>query len=291
MRGILVVNAYVTTEKFTQFFELLLNGAKKKEVELMKVGHTVLWGHIGDGNLKEYLSEFDFVLFWDKDLKLAQEIEKTGISMFNSARAIELCDDKALTYLALKDGDVPMPKTYPSPKQFRTCEDFSYYLGLGTKLGYPLVFKECMGSFGAQVYLIHKEEELISRIKETEDRPFILQEYIGAFAGEDIRIQVVGNKVVAAMKRTNPNDFRANITNGGDMECYTPTEEEASLALKVCRKLGLSFGGIDLLFDEDRHPVFCEANSNAHFQNLLICTGIDTSEFIFDYIKEQIGSR
>ena len=60
------------------------------------------------------------------------------------------------------------------------------------------------------------------------------------------------------------------------------------MALEVCRELGLDFGGIDILFGEDDMPVFCEANSNAHFKNLYDCTGINVADAIISYIREEL---
>lgn len=75
---------------------------------------------------------------------------------------------------------------------------------------------------------------------------------------------MIGGRCVAAMERYNPADFRANITNGGQMRPYTPTREEEALALAATEKLGLLFGGVDLLED----GTVCEVNSNAHLVNL-----------------------
>ena len=58
------------------------------------------------------------------------------------------------------------------------------------------------------------------------------------------------------------------------MHAYTPTPEEASLALKAVRALGLTFAGVDVLFGEDG-PLICEVNSNAHFKTTLTCTGVN----------------
>lgn len=95
-------------------------------------------------------------------------------------------------------------------------------------LGLPLVFKECFGSFGEQVWLCKSKQEIISHITE---KPFILQKFIENSAGHDIRIEVVGGRVAAAVRRENKNDFRANVTNGGTMTPYQPTEEEKTLQL------------------------------------------------------------
>ncbi len=116
------------------------------------------------------------------------------------------------------------------------------------------------------------------------DKPFILQQFIASSKGHDKRLEVVGGRVIAAMERFNKNDFRSNITNGGKMKPCTPTDEECKAALVACKKLGLSFGGVDILDG----GIICEVNSNAHIINIMNCTGIDISTEIFKEIKRNL---
>ena len=113
--------------------------------------------------------------------------------------------------------------------------------------------------------------------------PFLLQEYIEC-GGEDVRIEVVGNRVVAAMKRKNEHDFRSNITNGGTAEKYIPTEKECGIALTACRELGLTFGGVDIMSGD----TLCEVNSNAHIMNIMHTSGVDVAPLIFEEILRKI---
>lgn len=288
MKGWLIVNQYVKSEKFAELFRMLLESATRNDIKLDLRTHADVWGMIADNNydINEVISEVDFIIFWDKDIKLARILEDNGARLFNSAKSIELCDDKSLTFMALKDTGIEMPKTYIAPKTFSGFTDYDYFNKIADLAGYPLIVKECLGSFGQQVYLAHNGEELIEVIKSIGSRSFILQEYISSSEGRDVRIQVVGDQIVAAMYRYNDNDFRANITNGGSMKIFEPDEEMKKMALAVCRTLELDFGGIDLLFGENDRPVFCEANSNAHFKNLYDCTGINTADYIMKYIRE-----
>jgi len=221
-------------------------------------------------------------LFWDKDVNTARLLEKRDIQVFNSASSIALCDDKAKTHLALKDV-VPQPETIIAPLAF-TKVDYSDFVHLATeKLGLPIVFKECFGSFGEQVFLCKSENEILSHIN---GKPFLLQEFIADSEGEDVRVEVVGGKCVAAMKRTNKNDFRSNITNGGTAVPHTPTQEEIFLAQNACKRLGLTFGGVDIL----KGGLVCEVNSNAHIMNLLDVTGIDTAPIIIESVIKELCS-
>ena len=112
-----------------------------------------------------------------------------------------------------------------------------------------------------------------------------MQEFIKESCGRDVRVNVVGGKVVSAMERYNENDFRSNITNGGSMRRVSLSEEMANAAIKATEAIGLDFAGVDVLFGKDG-PIVCEVNSNPHFKSSLECTGVDMSELIMDYVVE-----
>lgn len=274
LKGILAVNAFLKGEKYDMLHSHLLKAAHDCDIELEIKTNL---------DLACEVPKCDFVLFWDKDSLTARLLEKQGVPVFNSAESIELCDNKAKTYLALL-GSVPQPKTLIAPLSFFKA-DYSAFVDKSIEiLGLPLVFKECFGSFGEQVFLCRSRQEILEHITE---KPFILQEFVSSCKGRDIRIEVIGGKAVVAMKRVNQNDFRANVTNGASAEKYVPSESEKALAQKACRVLGLTFGGVDIF----ENGVVCEVNSNAHIINLMNCTGIDTAPMIFEEIKRRIADK
>lgn len=279
MTGWLVVNGFLHSDKFNEIYNWLKTAFEKK-------GHTIdVYTNIELSNITEITNKPDFVLFWDKDIPLAKRLEKIGLKLFNSALAIENCDNKALTYIELK-GIVNMPKTIVAPMTYRNIgyNNTDFVKNAIDKLGLPIVIKECYGSFGQQVYLAESYEKAIEIVKNTNE-PLIFQEFIAESKGKDIRINMVGNQAVASMLRYNNNDFRANITNGGSMKNYTPTEEEIAVAQKVCKALNLDFGGVDILFGK-KGPIVCEVNSNAHFKNIFDCTGVNVADYIGEYIEK-----
>ena len=271
MKGILAVNHFLNTAKFSELHNHLVEAAEKENIELEIKTNLELATNI---------PECDFVLFWDKDINLARRLERQGLPVFNSADSIEKCDDKARTYIELS-GTVPQPKTLIAPKAYFKA-DFTEFVDKAIEiLELPFVFKECFGSFGEQVFLCKTKADIMSRITE---RPFILQEFIASSAGRDKRIEVVGGKVVAAMERFNKNDFRSNVTNGGKMKPCEPSQAECDIAIAACEKLGLTFGGVDLL----EGGIVCEVNSNAHIINIMNCTGIDIAAQIFKEIQRNL---
>lgn len=268
MNGILLVNHFLNSEKFNTLHSHLINTALNMGVKLSLKTNLEL------ASADEISG--DFVLLWDKDINLARRIEKMGIPVFNSADSVEKCDDKARTYIEL-DGIVAQPKTLIAPKTYFAVNMAGFVENAVSILGLPLVFKECFGSFGEQVYLCSSTEDIMAHIT---DKPFLLQEFIESSAGSDKRLEIVGGECVCAVKRTNQNDFRSNVTNGGTMTPYTPSDSEIKTAVDACSVLGLSFGGVDIL----DNGMVCEVNSNAHIINIMNAAGKDIAPLIFNNI-------
>lgn len=233
----------------------------------------------------------DFILFLDKDIRLAHQLEQMGIRIFNPPKVIEICDDKSKTFQALANKGIRMPKTIIAPLVFEgmveTSMDYIDYIE--NELDYPIVIKESYGSFGEQVYLVKNREELISKRKKLLYVPHIYQSFIKSSKGIDVRINIVGDHMVASMLRRSETDFRANVTNGGVMQNYQPSKEFEELAIKACQLLGADFAGVDLLFGQDGEPVICEINSNAHIKNIQTCSGINVAEHILSYILRELN--
>lgn len=287
IHGILIVNRFLNTHKFSDISARLIASAERMGAELSLYTNDELLPASGRGRdlLPFDPEETDFVLFYDKDIRLASQLESRGMRLFNSSRAIELCDDKSLTHLAL-DGAVPMPATYCAPFTYENIgyNDLSFVESMFSLLGAPLVIKEVFGSFGGQVYLAHDPFEAGEILKKVGGRRVIFQEFIKESAGRDLRLNVVGGRVIASMERwSETGDFRANITIGGSMRPHTPTAEEEELAVRAAELLGLDFCGVDLLLSEDG-PLVCEVNSNAHFRSIEECTGVNAADEILTHI-------
>ena len=285
MKAWLIVNGFISSAKFHDLYGYLDRAAQKHGISLkIKTSDSLVCKSDG-----EILSEgADFVLFWDKDVHLARRLERLGLKLCNNARAIEICDSKALTAVALEKR-VATPKTIIAPKTFEGVGYNSLdFLENATRvLGLPMIIKESYGSFGAQVYLAKTLDEAKKIVSTIAHKEFIMQEFIKESEGRDVRVNVVGGRVVSAMERYNENDFRSNITNGGSMRKIEITKDIEDAALLACEAIGLDFAGVDVLFGKDG-PIVCEVNSNPHFKSSLECTGIDMSEMIISYIVEKL---
>ncbi len=157
-KGWIIYNGNLHSNKFSEQVEWLIETAVSFDLEMKAIKNNDLLVTIDNGRaVLSGISEYpDFVFFWDKDLFLARQLEKMGIRLFNTAKAIEICDDKALTYQHLSDKGITMPQTIIAPKVFMKLQDTSHLSTVKERLGFPLIIKETFGSFGEQVYLIKR---------------------------------------------------------------------------------------------------------------------------------------
>ena len=281
MQGWLVVNSFMNTDKFVSLYEMLSVAFKKHNVELEIKTASDISLEVG----RNIANKPDFAIFWDKDIYLAERLEKSGVRLFNNKRAVMLCDNKILMYQALENAGVKIPRTFIAPKTFEglNYNNRAFLDKVIKEIGFPMVIKEAYGSFGEQVYLANDQESANKIIDAIGYKDFLIQEYISSSKGRDVRINVVGDQAIVSMLRENDNDFRSNISSGGHGSIYQPAPEFIDLALKASKALGLDFAGVDVMFGKDG-PILCEVNSNPQFASTLKATGVNLADYIADYI-------
>ena len=128
LKGILLVNAFLGLEKFKILYERLKKAADKRDMEL-DIMTNAAPELILPGGIDEIATDFDFCIFWDKDVRLGRCLERAGLRLFNEADAIALCDDKADTYLTLSAQYISQPLSVPLPLPMITW-DMRMYLSL-----------------------------------------------------------------------------------------------------------------------------------------------------------------
>lgn len=215
-------------------------------------------------------------------LALIRQFERLNIPCINSSLGIETVKDKLFSQQILAHRKLPVPKTMLM--KFPVDIDF-----ITKKFAYPLVIKTLSGSLGKGVFLMENRKQLedFSRMIELANANLnvIVQEMVEDSRGRDLRVFVVGGRVVGCMQRTaKANDFRANFSAGGSVESYEITPAIEWIALEASKLLGLDIAGVDLLFDHDSFKI-CEVNSSPMFKGLESCVDINVPEVIFDYIS------
>lgn len=290
--GWIIYNGNLVTDKFMDYVTWFQKAAAKQNIEVDAIPNNQLLVTAGPkGPILTGAPEKrpDFVHFADKDLHLARHMEALGLFVINNSKAIELCDNKASMYQHLSEKQISIPETIIAPKVFDglPLEDDSHLNLVIDQLGLPLIIKEAYGSFGKQVYWVDTTEKLKKLVYKLKGTDFVFQKPITTSLGKDIRLNVVGDNVVTAMKRESAEDFRANVTAGGTTEPYSPTKDEKDLAIKSAKALGAVFAGVDLLFAEDG-PILCEVNSNPHLRSIYECTGVDVADHMIQFILKSL---
>lgn len=291
MKGFIYVNAYSKNEEYLYQARRMKEEFAKKNVAVDIIEGDKFLLYIEGGNIVSKAKEYDFCVFWDKDKYALTMLDKIGMPMFNSCKSILTCDDKMLTYIELANNGVPIPKTYAGLLCYQKNEVVKpETMDLIEELSYPMVVKNSYGSLGNGVFLARNREELAEIMEEVKCKSYLIQEYIKTSYGKDVRIIVIGDKIVGAMLRKSNNDFRSNIGSGGSGEVFELTDEMKALALKTAKILELDYCGIDVLFGENG-PVICEVNSNAYFFTFERVTGINVAEHYVDFILQKMSQQ
>jgi len=218
-------------------------------------------------------------------LAILRQFEHLDVPVINSSRAIEAVKDKLYCQQLLAQINLPIPRTmlvrFPVDSEL-----------VERQIGFPCVVKVLAGSYGEGIYLSRDREsfrdlmELVASLDA--GKSLILQEYIGERPGQDLRVWVVGGRVVGAMlRRSVDGSFKANITRGGQGENFPVDEAIDVLARDCAQTLGLEIAGIDLLFDGDGYRV-CEANSNPGFSGFEAATGSNVARRILQHCHWRI---
>jgi RimK family alpha-L-glutamate ligase len=216
---------------------------------------------------------------------ILKQYQHDNIKCINSPESIELAKDKLLTAQRLTADHLSTPKTilvrFPVDKVL-----------IEKEIGFPCIVKPTTGSYGDGVQLCKNSEELDICIDSmaSSKKAFLVQEYVGFKKGTDIRVIVIGGKVIGAMQRINENDFRANISIGGHGITYYVDDELAELAIKASKTVGLVIAGVDILFTHDGYSVL-EINSAPGFFGFTTYTGVNIAKHIVDYVISQINYR
>ena len=287
-KGLILTNAFYITKQTEHQMKRFQEEFQQFAVTIDVQSNLVLPAWLQAGTIQSNLQQYDFILFLDKDKHIAMMLEKAGFTLFNSAQAIATCDDKMLTYIALANQGIMMPKTIASPLLYPHVNDHDFLEKIDQAFSYPIVVKECFGSLGKQVYKADNFLALQTLRSQLKHLPHLYQELIQSSYGKDVRVVVVGGQVVASMQRVSAVDFRSNIANGGKGYPFRLPKTYQEAAEKIAKLLALDYGGIDFLIGPEQEPILCEVNSNAFFQEIEQVTGVNVARYYVKHIYQKI---
>ena len=215
-----------------------------------------------------------------------RQFEMMGVYPLNESVAISRSRDKlrALQLLSRKGIGLPVTGFAHKPDDI---EDLIQMVG-----GPPLVIKLLEGTQGMGVVLAETHNAAKSVIESFLGLKVsvLVQQYIKEAGGSDLRCMVIGDKVVAAMKRqSRSGDFRSNLHRGGAAGLIKITPEERSTAVRAAQTMGLNVAGVDIL-RSNHGPLVLEVNSSPGLEGIEVATGNDIAGAIIEFIEKNARS-
>ena len=228
----------------------------------------------------------------DSWMDLISMLEKDGVCCVNSRDSIEICTDKYRTSLKLAEYGLRQPKSVIVSDKDNIKEDFEK---LDTD--YPIILKTLRGSKGVGVLFIDSEKGLDSIVqliyKQDEDSDLQLQEYIKT--DYDVRVLVLGGKILATMKRpVVEGDFRSNVSQGSKPEELELTELEIEHSLKAAKAVNGLWTAVDFIPSKNRQkepPFMIEVNSSPGTEGMEEATGKNISKQILEFFENKDNWR
>ena len=221
-------------------------------------------------------------------LRVVRALEAAGVPCVNSSASLERSRDKIRVTQELATAGVPMPASLAPNRNMRAGE------ALDRLGGAPVIVKLARGTKGVGVMLCESRAALQSVMDMLWglEEEFLLQSAVADSFGVDIRIVVVANRAVAAMRRSATNgDFRANLAGGGVATAFTPTPEQLRIAETAAAHLGLAMAGVDLLDSAKEGPLLIEVNSAPGLGGVTTASGCDVAAEIVRLVEVAVSSH
>jgi ribosomal protein S6--L-glutamate ligase len=220
-------------------------------------------------------------------LAVVNQFDLMGVPVLNHATPIARARDKLRALQLLSRFGIDIPRTVMC--RYREEVDAAVRL-VG---GLPCIIKLIQGTQGVGVMIANTRPEVEGMLDTlwTLGQEILLQELVAESRGKDVRALVVGDRVVAAMRRTaRAGDFRSNIHRGGVAEALSLDREYAEAAVKAARVMGLEVAGVDML-EARTGPKIMEVNSSPGFEGLEAVTGTDIATLYVQHAVEYARAR
>ena len=261
--------------KICVVFDRLRVEEKMLEKEASNLGHEAIMldAKTVQINTDSKKRDFDFgdvvlerCVSYFRGLHFTAGLEFMDVPVLNKFQVANQCGNKMFMTLLLEKYNVPTPKTYFSFSSESALENIE-------KVGYPLVIKPVIGSWGRGVMQLKDKDtaDAVFEIRDITDSPhdriFYLQELITR-PPRDIRVITIGDEPIAAMYRKSSGGFKTNIALGADPELCEITKEIEDISTKASKAMGGGILGIDIMEDQNRGLVVHEVNNTVEFKGL-----------------------
>lgn len=211
-------------------------------------------------------------------------LERRGVTVVNSARTIERCVDKFYTDALLRDAGLPTPET-------RVCERADEAMAAVRELG-EVIIKPIFGSMGHGLVRVSDPDVAWRVIRPLEQsRAVFYVQRVVDHGGRDVRVFVVGQRVLAAIERQAVNgDWRSNVSRGALVRPVDLQAGWSALALRAAAAVGADYAGVDLL-PSSEGPFVLEVNGIPGWQGLQGATRVDVAAAIVDHVVARVSGQ
>ncbi len=268
--------------------------AEKRGHYVELIDHTKCSVKLGSGKPQIYFkdenitSEFDAVIprigakVTKHGAAIVKQFEMNGVFSTAKSLSITRARNKVRTLQIMARKGIPIPETLFSINPDNIEEQIKI---LG---GPPVIIKLQEGTQGLGVILAESKQSAKSIIDTfyKMDTSILIQKYIEEANGEDIRIIVVGHKIVACMQRSSEaGEFRSNVHRGGLAQEIRPTAKEKYMALNAVKYLGLGVAGVDIIRSK-KGPLLLEVNASPGLKGIEAATGVNVAQEIIQFVEK-----
>lgn len=207
-------------------------------------------------------------------------VGRQGIPVLNPARCLEICIDKFLASAECARAGIPVPR-------LEVCQTSDQAMAGWERLGRDTIVKPLFGSEGRGMLRVG-DEDLAWRVFTTIERlgqVIYLQEFVN-HPGWDLRVLILGGKILGAIKRHGLGHWRTNVAKGGKAEQVPVEEEPAALALAACKTVGAHFAGVDLVQNPEGKWLLLEVNGVPGFRAFGKATGMDVASILIEFMEK-----
>lgn len=291
-KGLLIgFTKWQTTKAYPMFKEFF----EKYNIQLdfQKIDEYVLC--VDDGSVNLDVSQYDFCIQLVKDQYMSSLFEMMNKPCFNKYSSMAMSDDKFLTYVKLFSHNIPLPKTLSGNTDFDGLQIDDYNRSdlfidrIEKEFDYPFVAKPTFGYGGRGVKTIKNRDELMKLLLEQGQNAYMFQEFVYDNVGNNIRLAVVGGKVIYSVLRKDTVNFKENRVGKDDEDKFVATKEQVEIAEKIAKVLNLDYCAVDFFDTINKKPLVCEVNANpGGIEDYEKITGVNQAEELVKFIVNKI---
>lgn len=253
----IVYNDASTSEEYFRIVEFIFKTFCDENILCVKVPASKL-----KSDFDYYFSGIQFVpdcvLFWDKSWELAEQIQSLGIKVYNNPISAIICENKLETYKCLKKERLIPNTIVTNVKMALRFQDI-----IAKKIGFPIVAKLEDSALGNNVFVL-KDMNMLNEFLLTRpmNERIALQEYLTLSPSIEIKVFATQHKVLSSFKRITMKDGSYRYER-----CSLSYDDEQK-AIKCCRTLGITFAGIDMLYQKAELPLISDVNTQPNVLNI-----------------------